>query len=208
MKTILISIICTLCFCIISIGCKKDNRVQEHDEKGTLIKQYEVDADSLVHGLYLTFRNNGDTLEKAMYTHGKLNGNRTLYYPDNLPEQVENYDMDSLSGVYQVFHKNGQLQFQGKFVENKLQGETKTYYENGKLKEEVIFVDNEENGPFTEYYKNGGKKWEGEFKDGDNEFGLLLHFAENGDTIKKMECDEFFICRTIYRNEKYPEDVE
>ena len=208
MKTILTSVVCILCVCMISVGCKKDNVIQEHDKDGNLIKQYEVDTDSLIHGLYLVFRSNGDTLEQAMYTHGKLNGKRAIYYPGNQPEQVEYYEMDSLSGSYQVFHKNGQLQFQGTFIENKFQGEAKSYYDNGALKEEVLFVDNEENGPFIEYYQTGGKKWEGEYKNGDNEIGLLLHFAENGDTIKKMECDDLFICRTFYRNEKYPEDVE
>ena len=41
-----------------------------------------------------------------------------------------------------------------------------------------------------------------------DEIGLLVHFAENGDTIRKMQCDERYICRTFYRNENYPPQEE
>jgi antitoxin component YwqK of YwqJK toxin-antitoxin module len=67
--------------------------------------------------------------------------------------------------------------------------------------EEVTFINNMENGPFKEYYKNGQIKWEGNYKDGDNEYGLIQEFNEQGQLIKKMNCGRYkgeYICQTIW----------
>ena len=194
--------------CCMLVSCKSDPSVSTYDDDGNLRTYYQIDKDSLYHGQYLVFRSDGDTLERAQYVHGKLRGNRTIFFPGNTPEQVEYYDMDSLSGEYLIYHKNGQVQLEARFIDNKMQGPVKRYYDDGSLREEVIVSDNQENGPFVEYYQNGQKKWEGTYENGDNEIGLLIHYAENGDTIKKMDCDDRYICRTIYRNEKYPDDSE
>jgi len=90
-----------------------------------------------------------------------------------------------------------------RYEDNVINGMVRRYYPSGQILEEVSYVGNEENGPFTEYHENGAKKWEGTYRNGDNEVGLLLEFAENGDTIKKMMCDDRYICTTIWRNPAY-----
>jgi len=76
----------------------------------------------------------------------------------------------------------------------------KRYYDSGELMEIVNFVENEENGPFVEYYKNGNKKATGNYLDGDNEHGELELFDEQGELIKKMNCNKG-ICRTSWTKE-------
>ena len=61
--------------------------------------------------------------------------------------------------------------------------------------------DNNENGPFKEYYPNGNIHWEGNYLNGDNEFGILNEYNEQGELIKKMDCDSMAVCKTIWTKE-------
>jgi len=78
-----------------------------------------------------------------------------------------------------------------------MNGLLKRYYDTGTIQEEVTIVKGMENGPFKEYYAGGQLEWEGSYLNGDNEDGLLVQFAEDGSTIKKMQCNNG-VCRTIW----------
>lgn len=188
---------------VIWVSCRNNNAIYTHYDNGAVYEKYFVDKDSMKHGQYIQFYENGDTLETSQYIHGKLEGIRKLYYTGNRTEIMEKYEMGMLNGPYRVFYEDGNLNLIAPYKNNVLEGELKKYYPNGSIMEEVEFKNNEENGSFTEYYENGGKKWVGTYQSGANEIGELLHFAENGDTIKKMFCDEMYICRTVWLNEKY-----
>lgn len=73
--------------------------------------------------------------------------------------------------------------------------------------EEVMFADNEENGPFTEYHKNGSLKAEGNYLNGDNEHGLLKLYNEEGELVRKMQCDSG-ICQTTWVSPDLNEDAD
>ena len=191
---------------LIIIGCTQQRSIKTYYDAGALFEMIEISEDSIRNGLYLRYAENGDTLEKSYYIDGKLNGSRILYFDNNKIEIIENYHNDSLEGLYTVFYEDGGKSLESVYSNNILTGVVKRYFPSGNLMEEVTFENNQENGPFVEYFESGGKKWEGTYKDGDNEFGLLVEFAENGDTIKKMMCDERFICTTIYRNPDYPSE--
>ena len=167
------------------------------------MEEYLIGPDSTKIGSYLRFAENGDTLEKSSYNMGKLDGERILYYDNNRPEILETYNMDSLHGTYKVFYEDGSLKLEMNYNDNQLNDVVKKYFQSGTLMEEVTYINNVEEGPFIEYYENGQKKWEGTYSNGDNEIGLLTNFSESGDTIRKMMCDDRYICRTIYENSKY-----
>ena len=64
-------------------------------------------------------------------------------------------------------------------IEYKKFGEIKKYYKNGNLKYDGEFLNGEYNGKGILYYENGEKKYDGEFLNGEyNGKGSLY---ENGD---------------------------
>lgn len=197
----------SLCFLffgsLLFAGCNQQKEVRHFYDSGALKEFFTVGQDSLRHGTYVRFAEDGDTLEFAAYKMGKLNGQRRIYTDGNVLEIIEHYHNDTLEGPYLVYYPEGGLEIETAYSKNVLNGPLTKYYPSGSIMERVTYLDNEENGPFTEFYENGQKKWEGTYKDGDNEFGLLVQYSETGDTIKKMMCDERFICRTIWKNEAY-----
>lgn len=190
-------------FLIILTGCNKSHEVTIYYDSGKIKQVIEINQDSVRNGKLVRFAENGDTLELAHYKDDKLEGKRKLYYANNQVEIIEHYKRDSLQGLYQVYNQDQSLLLEAEYDKNQIVGMITKYFPSGAILEKVSYKNNVENGPFTEYYESGQKKWEGTYKDGDNEFGLLIHYAENGDTIKKMMCDERFICRTIWQNETY-----
>jgi antitoxin component YwqK of YwqJK toxin-antitoxin module len=193
-----------LIYCLILLSsCNREEMVTTYYASGSIMEQFHITQDSLRNGSYLKFTEKGDTLEKASYNKGKLEGERILYYDGNKPEIREYYIQDSLDGMYYVYYEEGGVKLQMNYQHNVLNDVVTKYYPSGAVMEEVTFENNIEEGPFTEYYENGQKKWEGTYTDGDNEIGLLVHFAENGDTIRKMMCDDRYICRTIWENDQY-----
>jgi antitoxin component YwqK of YwqJK toxin-antitoxin module len=192
---------------IFIVGCRPDKKmIIVKGDSGALLERYEINQDSLKDGKFISFYESGDTFEVSNYTNGKLNGARFIYYEKNKIEIKEHYTNDSLQGRYEAFYPSGALKRTMQFEDNRIVGKLLLYYENGQLKEEVVMENNQENGPFVEYYENGQKSWEGTYQNGENEIGLLIHYAENGDTIRKLQCDDRYICRTFYRNENYPKE--
>ena len=198
-QSLLISLLGVILFC----GCDNRNLITTTYEGGQIFEKYNINPDSTRQGIYVKFRENGDTLEKAFYNNGLLNGRRMLYFDSNKVEIMENYVNDVLNGKYIVYHKNQYISMEADYVDNSIDGIIRRYFPSGTLLEEVTFADSQEEGPFVEYYESGGKKWEGTYTNGNNEIGPLIQYAENGDTIKKMECDERYICHTIWQNPKY-----
>ena len=196
----------SLLFIVILIvlgSCNHRQEVITYYESGQIQQVTEIDQDSMKNGVFVRFAENGDTLELSHYENDKLEGVRKLYYANNLVEIIEHYNNDSLHGPYRVYNQDQSLLLEAEYEKNNVVGMITKYFPSGAIQEKVTYRENMENGPFTEFYENGQKKWEGTYKDGDNEYGLLIHYAENGDTIKKMMCDERFICRTIWQNEAY-----
>ena len=182
-------------------SCDNLTSVEVRNDEGRLIEQYHLDADSIRQGDYVSFHDNGRIFEKSYYKDGSFEGERTFYYNNDSVEIKEFYENGVLNGPYQTFYKNGQLNLDATFVDGAMEGLVKRYYESGELLEEVTFKDNLENGPFKEYFKNGQVKWEGNYKDGDNEFGIILSYNEDGTLIRKMECGKYkgeYICQTVW----------
>lgn len=182
-------------------SCKESNFVTIKDDQGETTEKFKVNEQSEKHGPYKAYTN-GVLSETSNYINGKLDGERTIFYANGNPEIVETYDKDVIVGAYKTYFENGTLAQIATYENGVMQGELKTYYDSGELKEVVTMEDNQENGPFTEYYKNGKLRWEGEFLNGDNEFGLLKNYNEEGILVKKMMCDSLGVCATIWTQEE------
>ena len=189
-------LILLLSFVLILMGCGND-KITTYYPSGEKYEVYEYKGDSLKHGPYLAYDEQGGLLEKSHYSEGKLDGVRELYSNDTLQIR-EHYTKDVITGPYEVFYPDGILKMEAQFNQGKLEGIVKSYYPGGALKEEVTFENNMENGPFTEYHPNGEVMWKGSYLNGDNEFGLLQQFNEEGVLIKKMMCNEDAVCTTTW----------
>lgn len=180
------------------LSCKKENLHKTYYDSGALMEEYTITEDSLITGLYKRFHPDGGIAEECTYKNGQRNGWRKLYDTSGRLEAIYPYSDGKINGEYQAFYPSGKLKIKAQYVNNEIVGEFLKYYENGNLKERVMFKDNMENGPFEEYHENGNLKWRGSYLNGDNEFGLLEEFNEEGILIKKMMCDSMRICKTIW----------
>lgn len=182
---------------ILVLACSSERFVEVKDDKGNLVEKYQVDKDGTRNGIYESYYN-GKLVSKANYKEGIESGKRVIFYENGSPEIEENYKNGALEGEYKVFYETGELKLISNYINNTIQGKVKKYYVSGQLMEEVAFVDNEENGPFVEYWENGNLKWEGTYREGDNEFGELKKYNEEGIVIRKLKCDSLAVCRTFW----------
>lgn len=194
MKNILYLIVCL--FFLISTSCKKPV-ISTTYEDGSTFEVYEYKGDSLKHGMYKAYLENGDLVEEAHYLEGKLDGKRKIYKGKSV-EIEEFYENNVMNGTYKVFYPDGTVKLERPYNHGILEGMVKGYYPSGAIKEEVTFVDNMEQGPFREFHENGQVMWEGSYLNGDNEFGLLKQFDDQGELIKKMMCNEEGVCTTTW----------
>ncbi len=183
------------------MACSSERFVEVKDEEGNLLEKYQVDKEGTRNGIYESYYN-GKLVSKANYKEGIESGKRVIFYENGNPEIEENYKNGALEGEYKVFYETGELKLISYYQNNTIQGQVKKYYASGQLMEDVLFVDNEENGPFIEYWENGNLKWEGTYKDGDNEFGELKKYNEQGEVIRKLMCDSLAVCRTFWTIEE------
>lgn len=172
--------------------------VEIKDDSGKIIEVYEISLqDSAKDGTYKKFYADGQIYEEGVFEKGVLNGMRKLYYPSGKIQTEEKYSNGYFEGEWTSYWENCEKKLTGKYVNNAMEGEWKAFYDDGKLKEVVSFKDNLENGPFIEYFPNQNIKAKGYYKDGDQEDGELLLYNENGEMIKKMECN-LGLCKTTW----------
>jgi len=176
--------------------------VTEMNDLGYKIEYGINPKTKLKEGVYKVYDSNGKLYEQTDYKADKIDGKRTLFYPNGQAEIIEIYVQGNYQGPYQAFYENGNLKSTGSFENNKAEGEWKSYYNSGKIKEIVVYRDNIENGPFKEFYENGNKKAEGQYKNGDNEDGLLLLYDDQGQLEKKMDCN-LGTCTTIWKKTEH-----
>lgn len=181
------------------IGCKNDFKtISEQNEFGQkVVYQVHVETE-MKEGAFTLRDSTGVLLEEANYMQDTLHGERKLYTDKGELEAIENYRNGMFEGPYQLLFPDGQVKFDAAYSNGVLVGEAKGYYSDGQLKEVVQFKDNVENGPFIEYHPNGNLKAKGSYYSGNHsEHGPLELFDENGDLIKKMNCEKG-VCRTSW----------
>lgn len=182
---------------LIAVACSSERMVEVKDDDGNLLERYQVNKDGTRTGIYESY-NEGKIVSKANYKEGIQSGKRVIFFENGNLEIEENYKEGALEGPYSVYYDSGELMLESQYINNAIQGQVKKYYKSGQLMENVAFIDSEENGPFVEYWENGNLKWEGSYLNGDNEYGELKKYNEEGVVIRKLMCDSSAVCRTFW----------
>lgn len=179
------------------------------DDKDKVISSYTVrKEDNVKDGKYQLFLE-GELIEKGMFSAGKQDGVRILFFANEKVQVEETYDKGRLVSK-NTFYKNGNPESEGQYdIEGAMSGEWKYYYsKNGKLKESVHFEGNVESGPFKEFYENGNIKAEGAYVPMDfgletqgMETGELKEYNENGELVTKKNCENGK-CETVWEADK------
>lgn len=85
-------------------------------------------------------------------------------------------------GYFIRYHKNGERQSEGTYVNGKEEGHWIGYYENGEKECEGVKHENNWNGAMVCYHENGNKSSEGTVVDGGKD-GFWKWYAEDGNTL-------------------------
>jgi len=187
---------------VILISCDSSTNTITIIEDGNKTESYQINKDSLRHGLTQKFYPSGMLFETSNYVNGDLEGERLIYYESGQIEIKENYCGGTFCDSLVTYYENGQKRFVGIYTKGVMNGIVKGFYKTGELKEEVTFEENIEQGPFKEFHKNGNIKWSGTYLNGPNEFGELIEYDDEGIIIKKMLCDSIAICKTFWHADK------
>ena len=175
-------------------------KVMVKDEDGNLVSFSKRVSSGVKEGTFVKMSPDSVLIEIANYHNDTLDGRRILFSMKGDTETVETYKSGAFEGSYISYYENGQIAFKGVYQQNSMEGVWRRFYKSGELMEEVAFSNNQENGPFVEYNENGTLKAEGTYKNGDNEDGELKMYDENGELIRKMQCDNG-MCKTIWKKE-------
>lgn len=196
MKFTLIS--CILLF--LTFGCGRKGKMVEETDSIGFRTVYKLDKESQQkQGIQKRYDAEGNLVEEANYTNGKLEGLRIIFDENGDTSVVETYTAGKFDGPYRTYHPGGQQQrFTGNYVDNTMTGLWYKYNAAGQMIEEVTFADNLENGPFREWHDNGNLAAEGSYLEGDNEHGRLRIYNENGSLNRVMDCEKG-ICSSLWR---------
>lgn len=147
----------------------------EFDQTGLMMQKFNVKLPGELKGQSFSFDYDGSVMS-TFNDFRELNGEETIYnthngqayiicdyveglkegycktYVDGKVARIEEYQRDSLNGIYQMFHPNGSIAQQGYFKDNNSIGKLITYDESGRIVRIVRFENGEviDNKTFSE----------------------------------------------------------
>jgi len=108
------------------------------------------------------------------------------YHKNGQLEEEVTYIDNKMNGIYKSYHENGQLKEEVNYIDDKKEGIYKSYHKNGELYEEVNYIDNKMNGIYKSYHlENGQLKEEINYID-DKMNGIYKSYHENGQLKKEV----------------------
>ena len=78
------------------------------------------------------------------------------------------YELINGNGKVKEYWRDGQLIFEGEYLNGKINGKGKEYYQDNKLKFEGEYLNDKRNGKGKKYYYDGKLKFEGEYLNNKN----------------------------------------
>lgn len=91
--------------------------------------------DSIKHGYYKEYYENGNIKLEQQYFYGKLNGIEKFYYESGNLKHIGSLKDGIKDSIWLIYYENGSIEKKNNYKKNQLFGEQLRYYENGKLKE-------------------------------------------------------------------------
>lgn len=144
-------------------------------------------------GKWIFFYPDGKPKQEGAYTEGLNTGEWKSYYPtgelfwtgifviaqrkDDISGEMKKVAF--LEGKRITYFKDGKVQMEEEYKEDKKNGRTQIYYSKGNPKEISMFKDGKKSGALNEWFENGKKKTDGFFTD-DLKTGSWKMFYDNG----------------------------
>ena len=139
---------------------KLKDKIRTFSESGQKLTEYSLDPEGKLHGLYLSWYEDGKLSKQLNYVNGQIEGEQKEYFP------------------------NGQLKHSVCFADQMQDGLLESWFETGKKQREGYFTRGKEDGSFREWFENGNKKVELSFKKGKKE-GLHQFWNEEGTLLSE-----------------------
>lgn len=128
--------------------------------------------------------NVGDFTEIAVYEDGQLKDYKETHYPSGTLRKTK------IAGKETLYRKDGSVEYERMYVNNRLEGEQKTFYPSGKLERISTYTDGYKQGPVKEFYQDGTLKLEENY-DRDVRQGVSTEYYANGKKKSEWTYDGF-----------------
>lgn len=146
-----------------------------------LAKQIEI-KNGLEEGLVKEFfPETGELKAEYFLKDGQKHGDETIYYPENLPKMLITWQEGKMQGKIKTWYKNGQLESEREFYNNKKNGPSSAFYLNGQL----MLLEEYENDLLIQgyYWKKGDLREVSSIDHGD---GIATLYDSEGVFLKKI----------------------
>jgi len=143
---------------------------------------YVLEGDTLKHGSYKKFNQEGEVIISGVYHYGKKDSIFTEYYQGEIPHRIIPYKDDIISGDVYVYSFGGDLEYKESYNGNRYKKSTK----DNKVLAEGFFSNGLLDSTLIEYYPDGKVKKKDQFKDGKRD-GKSFIYDKKGTLIQELE---------------------
>ncbi len=151
---------------------------------------------SVLHGSYVYYKENGDILSEGMYENGKKTGKWIAFHQQQPHlESIVYYKNDQMFGTYERYHPDGVLSTKGTYyfefmvndslIKNVNDGKKETYHKNGKPQMMEFYKMGKLQGLWQRFYEDGTIQEERNYED-NLESGLKRYYDKNGLKIHEV----------------------
>lgn len=156
---------------------------QRFYKDGTLLANFTITPDSLMHGLYEEYYLDGVVHRRIEYKNGIIDGLYESFYPSGAIASRHHYHQGYTNGPYYWYHENGELAQQGEKVWGKVEGKVEIYHPNGRLQSLSNYRQERLNGPEFMYYPDGNLQSYA-YYDQDADQILTMTYRKDGSVAK------------------------
>lgn len=165
MKNILISFL-VIFFSLLLISCKSSTQKessnanifyikQEFYNNGSLKIEDSFNKDSLRHGKYKKYYENGQLELEIEYENGQKHGYERSYYENGRLKSEHTYANGLTEGTYKFYYENGKIEMKGTYHNNKIHGFVENYYETGTVLSVFYYKEGIRVGVGKQFHPNG-----------------------------------------------------
>ena len=134
-------------------------RYTEHYYPNYQLMEKYAYKDSLPHGKWIGYFENGETKHVKRFEDGKKQGKWQFYTELGDIHILELYENDKRDGEWYKKGDGNDVHYQFWDMDSLISEYADLYYPNGQLKEKISYKEGLKEGKFTGYYQNGAKKY-------------------------------------------------
>ncbi len=166
-------------------------------DDGKLLAKGHFIEQKLKEGLWTYYNTEEKKSAEINYTHGVLNGNKTVYYHSGTPSYKATYKNGVKDGVEVRYYDNGEKETEQQIKNGKFEGKIYVYYPSGKFKIMGSYKNNLKDGKWTFFNTSG-----------EVDYTIIYHNgkAENEDELNEKFTNQ--VKEWEKMKEKIPEPTE